>query len=197
MCNKKIFVILGKSNTGKSTIFKELMNLIKVNNDDIKLLKSCTTRPKREEDNQDNEYEFVDKYCFTKEYHDNNILEYATYETVYGHWFYFTRKSDLVHDKYIKIINPSGLSQIRESATKLGYDVVAFHITSHNDIRMKRALSRNDGLSREEVERRFIEDEKDFKYIQSEYTVENNGDKTPREVAEIIYRWIKHKQLAR
>lgn len=190
----KIFVILGKSNTGKSTIFKKVMELIRSNGDDIKLLKSCTTRPKREEDNQENEYEFVDKGYFTKLHKKNGLLEYAVYDTVYGYWFYFTRKEDLKDRDYIKIINPSGLSQLRESVKHMSHEVISFEILTDNEVRMKRALSRDDGLSIEEINRRFNADDRDFEYVVTDYKIENNGDKTPEEIAEFIYQCIKTHQ---
>lgn len=189
--NKKIFAIIGKSNTGKSTIFKELMKMIKENNDDISLLKCCTTRPKREEDNQNNEYDFVDKKYFFDLHNADELLEYAVYNTVYGNWFYFTRKSDLKDDNYIKIINPSGLAQLRDSSKAMGYDVISFKIVADDEIRMNRALSRNDNLSLEEINRRFDADEKDFKSVRTDLKIENNGEHTPYEVAELIYKYIK------
>lgn len=192
MKNKRIFAILGKSNTGKSTIFKEVMRMIKENGDDIQVLKSCTTRPKREEDMKDNEYRFVDKEYFSKIHKENGLLEYAVYETVYGHWFYFTEKDDLNgKTDYIKIINPSGLSQIKSTAKEKGYEVVSFHIVTDDDIRLKRALSRDDGLSEKEILRRFDADKKDFNNVITDCVIINNGEKTPVELAEIIYKYIK------
>ena len=191
MDKQKIFVILGKSNTGKSTIFKKVMELIRFNNDDIELLKSCTTRPKREEDKQDNEYDFVDKGYFTKLHKEDGLLEYSVYDTVYGYWFYFTRIADLKDKDYIKIINPSGLAQLRDSVKKMPYEVIAIEIIADDEVRMERALKRNDGTSIEEIERRFNADSRDFRYIKTEYKIENNGDKTPEELAKEIYNIIK------
>lgn len=188
----KLFVLLGKSNVGKSTIFKELMNLIQQNNDNIKLLKSCTTRPMRQEDRVNSEYNFVTKEYFTEAHRDNNLLEYAVYDTKYGYWFYFTRREDfnIAEHDYIKIINPTGFSQIKDSL-KNTCEIVSFEIVSDYNVRLDRAKNRRDGLSDEEIQRRFDADEKDFEHLETNYVIENNGSQSPKEVAEIIYRWIK------
>lgn len=188
----KLFLILGQSNTGKSTIFKELMKLIEENADNIKLLKSCTTRPMREEDKSGSEYDFVTKEYFTELHKNDGLLEYAVYDTVYGTWFYFTRKSDLdvMESNYIKIINPEGFSQIKDNLKGI-CDIVSFEIVASDETRFKRATSRNDGLSIEEVKRRFKKDKEDFKYLNTDYKIVNDDGYDVDELAGLIYQLIK------
>lgn len=192
MTRYKLFLILGQSNTGKSTIFKRLMNMIEESNDNIKPLKSCTTRPMREEDKAGSEYDFVTKEYFTELHKNDGLLEYAVYDTVYGTWFYFTRKSDLdvTESNYIKIINPEGFAQIKDNLKGV-CDIVSFEIVSSEETRLKRAMSRNDGLSIEEIERRFKRDKEDFKYLNTDYKVVNDDGYDVDELAGLIYQFIK------
>lgn len=190
--SNKLILILGQTNTGKSSIFKELMKNIQRKKDNIKLLRSCTTRPAREEDKKgDTEYDFITEEYFKELYQKDEILEHAVYNTAYGKWFYFTRKSDLKieENNYIKIINPIGFSQIQENLHGK-CDIISILIESDEDIRKERALSRCDGLTKEETERRFESDKKDFQHLKTDFIITNNGDKTVQEIADQIYKII-------
>lgn len=85
----KIFIILGKSGTGKTTIFKYLRDRFP----SLQVFKYGTTRPKRDEN--DNEYEFVSDGGFKQLLEDEKVLEYRTYDTEYGKWTYFTYNTDI------------------------------------------------------------------------------------------------------
>lgn len=85
----RIFYIIGKSSSGKDTVYKYLlseMNLIPV--------VMYTTRPMRENEQQGREYYFVDKVCFDKMCGDGEVIESRIYNTVHGQWIYFTAKNN-------------------------------------------------------------------------------------------------------
>ena len=95
----KIFIIMGKSGTGKTTIYNHLRD----NLPELKVLRYGTTRPKR--DKYDTEYTFVTENEFFCLLEHGKILEYREYDTVYGKWYYFTYNDDinLNEDNYITV----------------------------------------------------------------------------------------------
>ena len=82
----KIFVLMGKSSTGKDTVYKRLRE----SSLEFKNVVIYTTRPMRQGETEGVEYHFVseetrDNYCQT-----GKVIERRDYNTVYGMWSYFT-----------------------------------------------------------------------------------------------------------
>ena len=79
-----IFYIMGKSASGKDSLYKKLLA------SDLRLNRVViyTTRPKRDGESDGVEYYFVDK----KFLDDNKekVIEERVYHTVFGDWFYAT-----------------------------------------------------------------------------------------------------------
>lgn len=180
----KLFLLLGKSNSGKSTILNELLELIQ-EEDNLKLALSWTTRPKRK--TIDQEYVYTDDTTFYEYYKSNKLLEYATYNTEHGIWHYFTPTHSLELDKhnYIKIINPLGYSQMQSHPL----DIVTFEIICDDEIRLNRSISRGDNQA--EALRRLEADNNDFQHLKTDYTFLNDGCLTTKEMAIEIYKVIK------
>ena len=72
-----IIYIMGKSATGKDTIYKELKEKINVNS-----YVSYTTRPKREGETQGIDYNFITREEFCKLQKQNKVMEYRNYNTI-------------------------------------------------------------------------------------------------------------------
>ena len=83
----RIFCIMGKSGTGKDTLYKKLL-------DDEALpferLVPCTTRPIRAGEQNGREYHFYTIEDFRALEQAGRIIESRCYDTVYGPWYYFT-----------------------------------------------------------------------------------------------------------
>lgn len=81
----KIFYIMGKSSSGKDTIYGRLLQ-----DEDMQLKKIIlyTTRPMREGEQDGREYHFVQKESFDTFYKQGRVIESRTYHTVYGPWIY-------------------------------------------------------------------------------------------------------------
>ena len=96
----KIFYIMGKSSSGKDTIYNRLRT-----DETLELSKLIlyTTRPMREGEMQGREYHFVqeERFCRLKE--DGKVIESRTYETVYGPWTYFTADDGQIADDEKKL----------------------------------------------------------------------------------------------
>jgi guanylate kinase len=185
----KLYVLVGETCSGKDTIMELLLKRIKEENLPIKKLISNTNRPMRKNETQGVEYNFTSMREFDEKYRNNQVLEYATYKTDAGTWVYYTLISDLKlsETSMIKIINPLGLSQIRQQIPP--EQLVVIHITASEDIRRNRYLERCATV--DSVNHRFERDKMDFKYFKSNYQITNNGDYPIESRVDAILKIIK------
>lgn len=155
----RIFYIMGKSSSGKDTVYKHLiseMNLIPII--------MYTTRPMRENERHGREYYFVDRTCFDKMCSSGDVIENRIYNTVYGEWIYFTARDSISIEKG----NCIGIGTL-ESFIKIrdffGSAVIPIYIETDDGIRLSRALERERTEKfpkYKELCRRFIADCDDF-----------------------------------
>lgn len=159
----KIFCLMGKSSSGKDTIFKE------INEDkdlDLKPIISYTTRPKRINESNGVEYFFINKDELNKFEKENKVIEKRVYHTVHGDWFYGTINDgqiDLGKNNYLLITTLEAYESLRNY---FGDDkVLPFYIDIEDSIRLERALEREkrqDKPNYDELCRRFLADNQDF-----------------------------------
>ncbi len=159
----KIYYILGKSSTGKDTIYKRILN-----DGDLKLesVVLYTTRPIRDGEIPDVTYHFVDEEAFQKLKKEGRIIEDRKYHTMHGLWRYFTvndKELDLEHKDYLIIGVLSSYLSVRDY---FGSDaVVPIYIEVDDGIRLQRALDREkkpENRKFTEMCRRFLADTEDF-----------------------------------
>ncbi len=159
----RIFCIMGKSSSGKDTIFKLLLE-----REDLKLnrIVSYTTRPIRSHEKPGDEYNFVTVEEKDKLLADGKVIEIREYNTVHGPWFYFTVDDgnvDFDKDDYIIIGTVESFVKIRDY---YGSDkVLPIYIEVDDGIRLSRALERErsqEDPKYEEMCRRFLADQQDF-----------------------------------
>ena len=182
----KLFCIIGEMGAGKDTIVSNVLDKLKTLNIPIELLKSNTTRPMRVGELQGREYNFTSNKEFYSAYDEDDLLEYASYNTHFGVWHYYTLLSDLKLNttSQLKIINPLGLSQI--TCTVPNNQLVVIYITCDKEIRKQRSINRGDDLI--EIEDRLKRDEKDFKYLKYNYKLINDGTKSIEELSNNIIK---------
>jgi len=160
----KIFFVLGKSCSGKDTIFRYLKEKKELN---LKTVVGYTTRPMRVGEENGKEYFFVDRDELEKLKGEGKIIECRDYNTVYGIWSYFTvddGQINLGKDNYLYI---GTLQSYMEMTKYYGDDVVVpLYIEVETGERLSRAVKREREQSNPkytELCRRFIADEEDFK----------------------------------
>lgn len=155
----RIFYIMGKSSSGKDTIY----NRIRL---EEKLLPIVlyTTRPMRENEENGREYHFVDRACFDKMKSDGKVIEERIYNTIHGEWIYFTSKDSIDIEKG----NCIGIGTL-ESYVKIkehfGEAVVPIYIEVEDGLRLARAVERErlqTNPKYAELCRRFLADSSDF-----------------------------------
>ena len=160
----KIFIVMGKSASGKDTIYKELMKLTK---EQLKTIILYTTRPIRTGETNGVEYHFVNQEQRARLRKEGKIIEERVYQTVFGEWAYFTADDgqiNLSENSYLMISTLEGYASIVRYYGQ--ENVVPIYIEVEDGERLERALSRErmqDSPKYEELCRRFLADQEDFK----------------------------------
>lgn len=157
-----IFYLMGKSATGKDTIYKLLLQNSALH---LKPIVLYTTRPIRKGETNGVEYYFTDYKQFEQLRAQNKIIEERTYYTTLGIWHYFT-----VNDQQFTDTSPLLMIGTLESFQKIqdyfGKErVIPLYIEVEDGLRLERALARERTQSipnYEEMCRRFLADQKDF-----------------------------------
>jgi len=160
----KIFYIMGKSASGKDTMYKALLDkLIPIN---IKGIIPYTTRPIRTGEMTGVDYHFVTEEAMMKLKEDGKIIEMRSYDTEEGIWRYATVYDHQFedHDGYFLMVGT--LESFAKMKEYFGKEmVVPIYIEVDDKERLLRAIKRestNTNPNYSEVCRRFIADEKDF-----------------------------------
>lgn len=160
----KIYYLMGKSSSGKDTMFKKLIEDKELA---LKTIVGYTTRPMREGETEGVEYHFIDETALNKLDADGRIIELRAYNTVYGVWKYMTVDDGQIdvadNDKYLLIGTLESYEKVRDYFGK--DNLVPLYITVDDGVRLQRALDREktqDKPKYAEMCRRFLADEADF-----------------------------------
>lgn len=159
----KIFCLMGKSSTGKDSIYHALFSEGQLN---IKHVIPYTTRPIRDGEKDGREYFFCDNEKAELLEKENKILELRSYPSVYGIWKYFTADDgqiDLHKDNYLLIGTIESYLKIK--AYYGAKAVLPIYIEVEDGERLLRAIDREKKQATpkyEEMCRRFLADAVDF-----------------------------------
>ncbi len=195
----KIFCIMGKSASGKDTIYK---NLLDRKIPELKKIVLYTTRPIRAGETEGREYYFVDDRTYQELYRQGKVIESRSYDTVHGVWTYFTaadEQIDLETGDYLVI---GTLESYRKMKEYFGAGrIVPIYVELEDGLRLQRALDRERGQDAPkyaEMCRRFLADTGDF----SEERLKQAGierrfvnDESARCVGEILEYMEEKKHL--
>ena len=158
----KIFCLMGKSSSGKDTLYKKIMEWMP----ELHTIVPYTTRPMREDEQDGVEYFFVTSDVFEKMAEEEKIIEFRSYDTKCGIWTYFTADDGQIElDKYDYLIIGT-LESFTEMKRYFGEDVIVpLYIEVEDGLRLSRALER-ERMQKEpkyaELCRRFLADSDDF-----------------------------------
>lgn len=159
----KIFYLMGKSATGKDTMFQHLVDSPEF---DLKTVVLYTTRPIREGEVEGVEYHFIDEEEMERYLESGKVIEMRTYHTVCGDWSYMTiddGQFDLEKYNYVAIGTLESYAKIREYFGPEA--MVPIYIWVEDGDRLARALKRERKQAKPriaEVCRRYLADEADF-----------------------------------
>ncbi|MBQ8823041.1 MAG: guanylate kinase [Lachnospiraceae bacterium] len=158
----KIFCLMGKSSTGKDTIYRELLK----KGLGLTPIVPYTTRPIRIGEVEGREYHFTDEAGYHKLLEAGKVIEARAYDTVHGIWRYFTVAEDsldLEKQDYCLI----GTVEAYVNLKKYFGDakICPILIDIDDGERLQRALTRERKQKQpkyEELCRRFLADCQDF-----------------------------------
>ena len=162
MSEGKIYCMMGKSASGKDSLYKAVLERQSV---PLKTFTTYTTRPIRSNETNGIEYYFVTPGQFQKMQEDGKVIEYRCYHTVFGDWYYFTADDGQINDSddYITIMTLDGY---RSLCDYYGKDrVIPIYINVEDGLRLERALNRERQQAvpaYAEMCRRFLADSEDF-----------------------------------
>ena len=158
----KIYCVMGKSSSGKDTVYKKLKEQYK----EFRLIVPYTTRPIREGEKDGAEYYFVDPEQFRAMKEDGKVIESRSYNTKCGIWTYFTADDgqiDLSAADYLLIGTLVSYQALREYFGEEA--IVPVYLEVEDGLRLARALERERRQEKPkyaEMCRRFLADEEDF-----------------------------------
>ena len=159
----KIFYVMGKSSSGKDTVYEALLR-----RKELKLHKIVlyTTRPIRAGETDGLQYHFVKEEKLQELLTEGKVIELRRYDTVCGVWKYFTvddENMDLKEKDYLAIGTLESCKQLKDY---YGEEVIVpLYIEVEDGIRLERALNRErkqENPNYEELCRRFLADTSDF-----------------------------------
>ena len=159
----KIVYLMGKSSTGKDTIFKRLLEEGTMKYETIV---PYTTRPIRAGEKDGVEYYFTDEEGFQNLKAAGKVLEDREYHTFHGLWRYFTVDDGQIRPDEKNYIIIGTLEGYRKLKDHFGQDkMLPIMIELDDGVRLQRALNREkrpENRKFEEMCRRFLADSEDF-----------------------------------
>ena len=159
----KLIVLMGKSASGKDTIYKLLLADKSLK---LRQLVPYTTRPRRVGEIEGEAYHFVTEEQFNALLEKGRVIEHRSYNTMHGLWRYFTVEDDQLNlveysylligtlEAYVSIVRHFGQEQ-----------VVPVMVTLDDGVRLERALNRERQQEHPkyvEMCRRFLADSADY-----------------------------------
>ena len=159
----RIYYLLGKSATGKDTLYKEILK----RRPKLRTVTMYTTRPIREGETDGVEYFFTDREELERQLASGKVIESRTYQTIAGSWTYYTvddGQFDVADDESCLMIGTLESYEKMCAYFEAG-KMVPVYIEVPDGIRLLRAVKREENQKKpnyREVCRRYLADEKDF-----------------------------------
>ena len=159
----RIYYLLGKSATGKDTLYKEILK----RRPKLRTVTMYTTRPIREGETDGVEYFFTDREELERQLASGKVIESRTYQTIAGPWTYYTvddGQFDVADDESCLMIGTLESYEKMCAYFEAG-KMVPVYIEVPDGIRLLRAVKREENQKKpnyREVWRRYLADEKDF-----------------------------------
>ena len=157
----KIFYLMGKSGSGKDTIYKHIKEQLP----ELKTIVIYTTRPIRSDEVDGVAYHFSNDEKLEKFQAAGKVIELREYNTIHGIWKYFT-VDDGQFDTQENLLAIGTLESYVKMKDYFGEEkMIPLYIEVEDGLRLERALKRErkqESPKYEEMCRRFLADAKDF-----------------------------------
>ena len=167
----KIYYVMGKSSSGKDTIYKKLL----ARHPEFYTIVPYTTRPIREGEHNGVEYYFVDERRLREMQAAGQVIEVRSYDTKCGIWTYFTADDGQISLEKNNYLSIGTLESYEKMKEYYGEErMCPLYVEVDDGIRLERALKRERKQQHPqyaEMCRRFLADCEDF----SEEKIERAG----------------------
>ena len=158
----KIFYLMGKSASGKDTLFRILREEFA----QLKTVTMYTTRPIRENERDGEAYFFVEEKRLKELKAAGRVIECRTYQTIAGPWHYFTVDDGQIDVSRHSYLMPGTLESYEKICAYYGKEALCpLYIELDDGLRLERAIEKERKQrtpNYREVCRRFLADEEDF-----------------------------------
>lgn len=183
-----MIVLVGKTASGKTLIANEMMKR------GYKKIVTTTTRPMRKKEFDGIDYDFISEDEFIEKAKNHYFLEFTSYKTINGTWYYGTPLESVENakDKSVVILSPYGC---KEALSLLSDEnITIFYIYANNNTIKSRLMKRGD--NKDEAERRIKADNADFKGIEllADRIIYNNGNRKIEDVVDEIILYVNKKK---
>ena len=196
----KLFYIMGKSASGKDTVYEELLTRAELA---LHPFVMYTTRPIRAGETDGVQYHFVSEEALRSMEEKGQVIELRSYDTVHGTWHYFTADGDSVDMEHRNYLALGTLESYEKLKKYYGEErVIPVYIEVDDINRLERSIKREkkqESPNYEEVCRRFLADQRDFSEAKIHQAgikkrIPNNDDRQicMDEVAKYIAEQIKN-----
>ena len=159
----KIYYLLGKSASGKDTLYKKLMADPSLGLQGVVMY---TTRPRRAGETDGKDYHFIDGDQLEKLRRNGLVIEERTYQTVHGPWTYLTVRDEALDLAKGNYLIEGVLQSYVSTRDYFGADrVVPLYVEVEDGERLLRAIRREQQQPKPryaELCRRFLTDSQDF-----------------------------------
>lgn len=161
----KVLILCGKAGCGKSSLKDQLLSTYE---NIFHNVITCTTRPKREGEENGIDYYFITEDEFKKQ----KLIESCSF----NNWYYGTPLTSLEKDKInLLVLNPTGIQKVKNN---LNIDSKVIYLEVDDKERLIRQLNREKDPNVDEIVRRYTTDKNDFQNINEFYDCVLNNNNT-------------------
>lgn len=168
---ERMIIIMGRAGTGKTSLVNELVKR------GYEKIKTCTTRPIRDGEEDGVDYFFLTDDQFRKYAQNNYFAEIKRYYTTEGEWLYGTPKVELLSsdEKSVIILTPDGVRAVKPLLDSRGIQYTVVLIGAKASVIKRRMIQRGDDM--DEIIRRIRADDEDFEDCEEfvNFTLSNAG----------------------
>ena len=150
MAKHKIVIITGPGGVGKTTISQFLCQNL---SEEFRETISCTTRAKREHEEDGKDYYFISKEDFEKKIENNEFLEYNTFPNGYMYGTLYSEVPSILEDcNCIIVMDPVTASTLKEKEFFKQHETHTFFLNADESIVRRRLKKR--GADAKEINQR-------------------------------------------
>ena len=164
--NKKLFCIIGRTSSGKTSLAKEVAKQL-----NLKVVKSYTTRPLKPGEIEKES----DHYFISEEEYPNYKNDIVAYTEINGYRYFTTSKE--LSDADLYVIDPKGYFMLSGKISSVeclkDTKLIPIYVTTSYDISKKRASARGDDLKA--WEERGKSENYILEYSLNVYMINNDG----------------------